>query len=151
MVGKRREHKQQHDAVRKLKKTNKYAYLFVPLLLMLADYLAVLCAEELSFALRNYFIRNHGILRITKFHFYVIAPVIYIVYLQLCNLYMQKKPVLADHCRHFQGQPVCHPNRHFHPVCGTKGCHYITTVYGAVMGLWFFLYYSLPFYPEVSF
>ena len=78
------------QAVRKLKKSNKYSYLFAPLLLMLADYCAVLCAEDLSFFLRNYFVRNHGYLYISKFHFYLIAPVIYIVYLQLCNLYTRK-------------------------------------------------------------
>ena len=59
----------QQQAVRKLKKSNKYSYLFAPLLLMLADYAAVLCAEDLSFFLRNYFVRNHGYLYISKFHF----------------------------------------------------------------------------------
>ena len=87
MAGKRPYHKQQHVVARKLKKTNKYAYLFAPLLLVLADYAAVLCAEEISFALRNYFIQDHGVLYISKFHFYVIAPVIYMVYLHLCDLY----------------------------------------------------------------
>ena len=48
MAGKRPDYKQQHVAARKLKKTNKYAYLFAPLLLVLADYAAVLCAEEIS-------------------------------------------------------------------------------------------------------
>lgn len=90
MAGKRPDYIQQHNAVKKLKKTHKYAYLFAPLLLFLADYAAVLCAEELSFCLRNYFIRNHGELYISKFHFYVIAPVIYMVYLQLCNLYTRQ-------------------------------------------------------------
>lgn len=90
MAGKRPDYIQQHNAVKKLKKTHKYAYLFAPLLLFLADYAAVLCAEELSFCLRNYFIRDHGELYISKFHFYVIAPVIYMVYLQLCNLYTRQ-------------------------------------------------------------
>ncbi len=90
MVGKRPAYKQRHEAAKKIKKTNKYAYLFTPLLLVLADYFAVLCAEELSFALRNYFIRNHGVLRITKLHLYVIAPAIYIVYLHLCDLYFRR-------------------------------------------------------------
>ena len=90
MAGKRPDYKQQYIAAKKLKKTNKYAYLFAPLLLLLADYAAVLCAEELAFSLRNYFIRNHGVLYIPKFHFYIIAPVIYIVYLHLCDLYTRQ-------------------------------------------------------------
>ena len=90
MAGTRSEYKQQHAAVKRLKKTNQYAYLLAPLLLVLADYAAVLCAEQLSFTLRNYFVQNHGVLRITKFHFYVVAPVIYIVFLHLCNLYTRQ-------------------------------------------------------------
>lgn len=90
MDGKRPVYKQRQQPAKRIKKVHKYAYLFAPLLLVLADYFAVLCAEGLSFALRNYFIRNHGILYISKFHFYVIAPVIYIVYLQLCNLYTRR-------------------------------------------------------------
>jgi len=48
VAGKRPDYKQKLVAPRKLKKTNKYAYLFAPLLLVLADYAAVLCAEEIS-------------------------------------------------------------------------------------------------------
>ena len=90
MAGKRPAYTQQHVAARKLKKTNKYAYLFAPLLLALADYAAVLCAEELSFVIRNFLVPDHGELYISKFHFYIIAPVIYMVYLHLCDLYMRK-------------------------------------------------------------
>ena len=90
MAGKRPDYKQQYVAARKLKKTNKYAYLFAPLLLFLADYFAVLCAEELSFVLRNFLVPDGGELYISKFHFYIIAPVIYWAYLHLCDLYMRK-------------------------------------------------------------
>ena len=90
MAGKRPACTQQHVAARKLKKTNKYAYLFAPLLLALADYAAVLCAEEISFVLRNFFVPAHGELYISKFHFYIIAPVIYMVYLHLCDLYTRQ-------------------------------------------------------------
>ena len=90
MSGKNPAYKRQREAAEKIKKTNKYANLFVPLLLMLADYVAVLCAEELSFVLRNYFIRDHGVLEIARYHFYVVTPVIYILYLHLCDLYTHK-------------------------------------------------------------
>ena len=90
MAGKRSEYKGRPEAVEKLKKTNKYAYLFVPLLLVLADYFAVLCAEEISFLLRDFFIKTRGALRITRFHFYVIAPIIYITYLNIHGLYTRK-------------------------------------------------------------
>ncbi len=74
----------------KIKASNKYAYIIAPLILALADYCAVLCAEQLSFILRNYFISDHGVLEITKFHFYVITPVVYFLYLHLCELYIRK-------------------------------------------------------------
>ena len=90
MDGKLSASRQPHEAAKRIKKIHKYAYLFAPLVLMLADYVAVLCAEGVSFALRNYFVRNHGELYISKFHFYVIAPVIYFVYLHLCDLYTRK-------------------------------------------------------------
>lgn len=90
MDGKLSASRQPHEAAKKIKKIHKYAYLFAPLVLMLGDYAAVLCAEGVSFALRNYFVRNHGELYISKFHFYVIAPVIYFVYLHLCDLYTRK-------------------------------------------------------------
>ncbi len=90
MAGKRPDYKQQHVAARKLKKTNKYAYLFAPLLLGLADYAAVLCAEELSYVVRNFLVPDGGELYISKFHFYIIAPVIYWAYLHLCDLYTRK-------------------------------------------------------------
>ncbi|MBQ5345119.1 MAG: undecaprenyl-phosphate galactose phosphotransferase WbaP [Acidaminococcaceae bacterium] len=90
MDGKLSASRQPHEAAKRIRKIHKYAYLFAPLVLMLADYAAVLCAEGVSFALRNYFVRNHGELYISKFHFYVIAPVIYFVYLHLCDLYTRK-------------------------------------------------------------
>ncbi len=90
MNDKRPEYEQQCEAAVKIKKTNRYAYLFAPLLLLLADYCAVLCAEQLSFTLRNIFIQDHGELLITRFHFFVVAPVVYFVYLHICNLYTRK-------------------------------------------------------------
>ena len=90
MSGKKPEYKQQLTAAGKIKKTNKYAYLFVPLLLVLADYVAVLCAEQLSFTLRNYLITNNGVLRITPFTFFVITPVIYLFFLHIFELYSRQ-------------------------------------------------------------
>ncbi len=90
MAGKRSVFKQQREAVIKIKRTNKYAYLFAPMLLVMADYLAVLCAEEVSYILRNFFIQDHGELIITNLHFYVVTPVIYLVYLNICDLYSRK-------------------------------------------------------------
>ena len=47
----------------KMKTSNQYAYIILPVILFLSDYCAVLCAEQLSFTLRNLLIVNHGELR----------------------------------------------------------------------------------------
>ena len=37
-----------------VKKTNQYAYIITPLIFLMADYSAVLCAEQLSFTFRTH-------------------------------------------------------------------------------------------------
>lgn len=77
-------------SAKKVAASNKYAFLIVPVILFLADYLAVLCAEQLSFDLRNILVQNHGRLYISKFNFYIITPFLYIIFLQICGLYTRK-------------------------------------------------------------
>ena len=66
--------------INKIKAANKYAFVIVPIVLALADYLAVLCAEELSFCLRNLMVPQGAVLYISKFNFYVIMPVLYLIF-----------------------------------------------------------------------
>ncbi len=75
----------------KMKTSNQYAYIILPVILFLSDYCAVLCAEQLSFTLRNLLIVNHGELRVPGLIFYVITPLIYIVYLHICESYTSNK------------------------------------------------------------
>lgn len=75
----------------KMKTSNQYAYIILPVILFLSDYCAVLCAEQLSFTLRNLLIVNHGELRVPGLIFYVITPLIYIVFLHICESYTRNK------------------------------------------------------------
>ena len=75
----------------KMKTSNQYAYIILPVILFLSDYCAVLCAEQLSFTLRNLLIVNHGELRVPNLIFYFITPLIYIVYLHICESYTHNK------------------------------------------------------------
>ena len=75
----------------KMKTSNQYAYIIVPVILFLSDYCAVLCAEHISFTLRNWLIVNHGELRVPSLIFYVITPLIYIVFLHICESYTRNK------------------------------------------------------------
>ena len=77
-------------SIKKISAINKYSFIIVPVILFLADYLAVLCAEQLSFDLRNILVQNHGRLYISKFNFYIITPFLYIIFLQICGLYTRK-------------------------------------------------------------
>ncbi len=74
-----------------IKFTNEYAYIITPLVLAIADYFAVLCAEQLSFTLRNLLITNHGELNVPPLIFWIITPLIYIVFLHICESYTRNK------------------------------------------------------------
>ena len=69
----------------------KYAYILTPLIFVMADYCAVLCAEQISFTLRNLLIVNHGELNVPTLIFWVITPLIYIVFLHICESYTRNK------------------------------------------------------------
>ena len=76
--------------IRKIPFKDKYAFILLPLLLMVLDYFAVITAEQLSFMLRNALIKHHGKLRITWLHFYIICPVIYLVFMNVFQLYTRQ-------------------------------------------------------------
>ena len=61
----------------------KYAHILLPVLLVIVDYCAVLAAEQLAFTLRNFLIKNHGILHISPVHFYVVCPAIFLLFLHI--------------------------------------------------------------------
>lgn len=69
-------------------KTAYISFLF-PLVLMAADYCGILCAESLSFHLRNFFVSNDG-LHLSKFSMYVICPVIYMLLMDISGLYTKR-------------------------------------------------------------
>ena len=74
----------------KIKATDKYAFILVPLLLLAADYCAVISAESISFALRNWLVPDGGELYISPFNFFVTTPVLYILFMATYNLYTRK-------------------------------------------------------------
>ena len=75
----------------KINTSSQYSYIIVSVILILSDYCSVLCAEQLSFTLRNLLIVNHGELRVPSLIFYVITPLIYIVFLHICESYTRNK------------------------------------------------------------
>ena len=91
MAGKKPAKNRKTVVVDSVKSSNKYAYIITPLVLAIADYCAVLCAEQLSFTLRNLLITNHGELNVPPLIFWVITPFIYIIFLHICESYTRNK------------------------------------------------------------
>ena len=76
--------------VSKISFRDKYAYLLLPVLLIVLDYFAVISAEQLAYTLRNLLIKHHGILRLSWLHFYVVCPVIFLFFLYVGRLYTRQ-------------------------------------------------------------
>ena len=70
--------------------SNHYSYILAPLLLLLTDYGAIICAEEISYILRNWFVPNGGKLLISPYTFYIITPLLYILFMNAYDLYTRK-------------------------------------------------------------
>ena len=78
------------EEVYKISFKDKYAYILLPVLLAIADYCAVLAAEQLAFKLRNFLITDHGSLYISRLHFYVVCPAIFLLFMHICQLYTRQ-------------------------------------------------------------
>lgn len=78
------------EEVYKISFKDKYAYILLPVLLAIADYCAVLAAEQLAFTLRNFLITDHGSLYISQLHFYVVCPAIFLLFMHICQLYTRQ-------------------------------------------------------------
>jgi Undecaprenyl-phosphate galactose phosphotransferase WbaP len=70
--------------------TTKYSYYLLPLILMVVDYAAIYCAEELAFVLRNWLMPQGPELYISWLSFNIICPFTYIVFFQLGELYTRR-------------------------------------------------------------
>ena len=73
-----------------IKSTNKYATFLLPLLLMVIDYIAILCAEQAAFSLRNFLITTNGKLHISWLNFWVVFPVMYLLFLAVEHPYNRR-------------------------------------------------------------
>ena len=70
--------------------TNKYSSYLLPIILMVVDYCAVLCAEEVAFELRNFFIPDRGVLDISWLSFFIICPFTYLIFFHMGELYTRR-------------------------------------------------------------
>lgn len=68
---------------------NKYSSEVLPLVLMIVDYVAILGAEFFSYSLRNFFITT-TVFKLSWLSFHVIVPVVYMVFMQVNDLYTRR-------------------------------------------------------------
>lgn len=72
-----------------LQKINKYTNIILPFVLIFVDYIAIVCAEELAFQFRNFYTGNYY-LRISWLNFWVVFPLLYIIFLNIEQLYNRR-------------------------------------------------------------
>lgn len=72
-----------------LQKINKYTNIILPFVLICVDYIAIVCAEELAFQFRNFYIGN-SYLRISWLNFWVVFPLLYLIFLNIEQLYNRR-------------------------------------------------------------
>jgi len=68
----------------------QYVDFLLPVVLMLVDYSAILCAEKISFELRNILVPDGGQLYIPWLAFFVICPFIYIIFFHINGIYTKR-------------------------------------------------------------
>lgn len=72
-----------------LQKINSYTTFILPIVLIFCDYLAIVCAEEAAFQLRNYVMENTS-LHISWLNFWVVFPSLHLIFLNIEQLYNRR-------------------------------------------------------------
>ena len=81
----------EHTFISRIKGHNtQYADFLLPLILIVVDYSAILCAEHLSYELRNILVPKGGHLYLSWLVFFVIFPIIYITFFHFKGLYTKR-------------------------------------------------------------
>lgn len=70
---------------------NHFLYL-LPIILLITDYIAIVLAEQFAYTLRNILVPNGGVLRISWLNFWVTFPLLYLIFINMKQLYNRKFP-----------------------------------------------------------
>ena len=73
----------------KLQGINKYTNVILPVLLVALDYIAIISAEQFAFNFRNWYVGNNT-LHISWLNFWVVFPALYIIFLNIEQLYNRR-------------------------------------------------------------
>ena len=74
----------------KIPKYDKYTNYFLSTLLFVIDYLSIVLAEQSAFVLRKWIVSDGGILHISWLNFWVVFPLLYLLFLNIEQLYNRR-------------------------------------------------------------
>ena len=74
----------------KIPKSDKYTNYFLSALLFVIDYLSIVLAEQSAFVLRKWIVSDGGILHISWLNFWVVFPLLYLLFLNIEQLYNRR-------------------------------------------------------------
>lgn len=74
----------------KISATDRYTSFLLPILLLIVDYMAIVCAEHVAFIMRNFLVPTGGILHISWLNFWIVFPLLYLIFLNAEQLYSRK-------------------------------------------------------------
>ena len=70
--------------------SDKYITILLPILYLLVDYVAIICAEQSAFILRNWIVLSGGKMHISWLNFWVVFPAIFLLFLNFEKLYWRR-------------------------------------------------------------
>lgn len=74
----------------KIPEYDKYTNYFLSALLFVIDYLSIVLAEQSAFVLRNWIVSDGGTLHISWLNFWVVFPLLYLLFLNIEQLYNRR-------------------------------------------------------------
>lgn len=69
---------------------DRYTSFLLPILLIIVDYIVIVSAEQLAFVIRNFVIPNGGTLHISWFSFWIVFPLLYLIFINIEQLYSRR-------------------------------------------------------------
>lgn len=74
----------------KISAADRYTSFLLPILLIIVDYIVIVSAEQLAFVIRNFVIPNGGTLHISWFSFWIVFPLLYLIFINIEQLYSRR-------------------------------------------------------------
>lgn len=72
---------------------SRYAILYLlPIILLIVDYISIVLAEGFAYTIRNILMPNGGVLHISWLNFWVTFPLLYLIFMNMKQMYNRKYP-----------------------------------------------------------